>query len=86
MQSANICQIRGLPMVGTESRKRKRAQKSHGSLEEHFEKLFRRGCLAKGVAVALGNALREGEVILTPRLFACCIRCILRLYSLMKAS
>ena len=26
MQSANICQIRGLPMVGTESRKRNLAQ------------------------------------------------------------
>ena len=55
---------RGLPMVGTESRNRNIAQKSHSSLKDILEKLFRRGGgLSKGAMVALGDTFREGEVI-----------------------
>ena len=55
---------RGLPMVGTESRNRNLAQKSHGSLKDNLEKLFRRGRgSTKGAMVALRHAFREGEVI-----------------------
>ena len=51
-------------MVGTGSRNRNIAQKSHGSLKEILEKLFRRGGgLSKGATVALGHAFREGEVV-----------------------
>jgi len=55
---------RGLPIVGTESRKRNVAQKSHVSLNDILEKLFGRGGrLSKGAMVALGQAFREAEVI-----------------------
>lgn len=52
-------------MVGTESRNSDIAQKSHGSLKDNLEKLFRRGGrLSKGAMVAQGHAFREGEVML----------------------
>ncbi len=51
-------------MVGTVSRNRNIAQKSHGSLKDNLEKLFRRGRgLSKRAMVALGNGFWEDEMV-----------------------
>ena len=61
-------------MVGTESRNRNLAQKSHVSRDEKLEKLFRKR--SKGTIVALGNDFGEDEIVFAmdidmPVLFRC---------------